>query len=167
MQKQVFQKYMVLLAPFLLLLTIAFFESALLFSFHKSYPLVSIVFGFVFYFRIFNPDKLNLVLVFLLGVFVDFLMAYPLGFEAIAFLMGAFLVGLNREMLVHLSFMKQWLAFSLILLCVMLINQLVLALFLERGVAFLSFMWDFFGLFLCYPFIAKGTAFINQKIGGF
>lgn len=167
MQKAVLQKYMAFMVPFLLMFGLAFFESALLFSFHKTYPLVSIVFSFVFYFRIFNPYKLNLILVFLLGVLVDFLMAYPLGFEAIAFLMGAFLVGLNRVTLAHLSFVKQWMAFGVILLCVLVISQMILGLFLACSVGFLPFVWDFLGLFLSYPFVAKGAAYINQKTGEF
>ncbi len=165
MQKVLAQKYVALLTPFLVLMLFSFLESAFLFQFGLSYPLVSLLFCFVFYFSIFNPQKLNLVFVFLLGIASDFFMAYPLGFQSFALLMGAFLAGFNRRMIMHLSFQKQWAVFLVTLLGVLVLNLLLLRVFLDRTIPFSSFLRGFIFVGVMYPFCAALSAFINQKTG--
>ena len=165
MQKVLAQRYIALLTPFLVFLSFSFFESAFLFQFGLMYPVISLLFCFVFYFSVFNPAKLNLVFVFLLGIFSDFFMAYPLGFQSFALLIGSFLAGFNRRIIVHLSFQKQWFIFMLILLGVYLINLLFLRIFLERTISLFDFIIGFTFISLMYPFLAKFAAVINQKTG--
>lgn len=165
MQKIVAQKYVAFLTPFLLMVLFSFFESSILFQFALPYPLVSLLICFVFYFSVFNPQKLNLIFVFLLGLISDFFMAYPLGFQSFALLMGAFLAGFNRRVFIHLSFQKQWLAFVGVFLIILVMNVMLLSVFLDRSVSFSLFFKNFMFISIMYPFLAKGAAYINQKTG--
>ena len=165
MQKVFAQKYVALLTPFIVLMLFSFFESALLLQFGLRYPSVSLLFCFVFYFSIFNPLKLNLIFVFLLGLASDFFMAYPLGFQSFALLVGAFLAGFNRRILLQVSFHKQWVIFIVTLLGICILNLLLLRVFLDRTISFSNFSTEFVFVSLMYPFLAKFAAFINQKTG--
>ena len=166
MRKILDQKYFALLAPFIVLMFFSFFESALLFQFSLPYPLVSLLICFVFYFSIFNPVKLNLIFVFLLGLASDFFMSYPLGFQSFALLVGAFLAGFNRRILFQVSFHKQWAIFVMTLFCVYVLNLLLLKVFLDLTISFSNFLTEFIFISLMYPFLAKLAAFINQKTEG-
>lgn len=159
------KKYLLLFVPFLAVLLFLFCESAFFTVSGAKMPFISLIICFVFYFTVFNPKKMNVFFVFLLGFFADFFMMYPLGFHAICLTLTSFVAGFFRRTISHLSFNGQWSVFLALFLGVLILMALLSNLVLSRSLLFSDFLFNLIVMVLCYPFIARMAAFVNLKIG--
>ena len=127
--------------------------------------LISLLTCFTFYFSVFNPKRLNILFIFLVGIFSDMLLFFPLGFQSFILCFTAFFACFFKRSLLSLSFKGQWAVFSGVLLVVSLSALLLLQLTLNKMVSPVSFLINYLVIVLSYPFIASFSAFINQKTG--
>ncbi len=159
------KKYFSYIVPFLVLLLFAFFEAVFFVQGNKEIFLISLLTCFTFYFSVFSPNRLNIIFIFLVGIFSDMLLFFPLGFQSFILCFTAFFSCLFKRSLLSLSFKGQWAVFSGVLLIVSLSGLLLLHLTLNKLVSPVSFLLNYIVIVLSYPFIASFSAFINQKTG--
>lgn len=159
------KKYFSYFVPFLVMLLFAFLEAVFFVQGHKETFLISLLTCFTFYFSVFNPKKLNILFVFLVGIFSDMLLFFPLGFQSYILCFMAFFAVFYQRSLRLFSFKAQWVVFAGVLLFVFLSGLFVLYLTLDKTISTVSFLVNYLTIVLCYPFIASFSAFINKKVG--
>ena len=150
---------------FLTAILLSLCEASVSIVFAKYFFLVSTLVCFVFYFSVFNPHVLNVVVIFILGLFLDFLLYYPFGFQSIVLLLTSFFARFYRRSIVSLSFCGQWIVFLLVLSVVYLFVEILLFTVSEKSVSVMQFFVNYIFLCVLYPFISCLCAFINRKIG--
>lgn len=159
------KKYFSYFVPFFVMLFFAFFEAVFFVQGNKDIFLISLLTCFTFYFSVFNPKRLNILFIFVIGVFSDMLLFFPLGFQSFILCLMAFFAYLFKRSLLSLSFKGQWAVFCGVLLVVSLSGLSLLYLTQSKSVSFLLFFVNYLTIVLSYPFIASFCAFINQKTG--
>ncbi len=159
------KKYLSYFVPFMVMLLGAFLEAVFFVQGHKETFLISFLVCFTFYFSVFNPKKANILFIFLVGIFSDLLLFFPLGFQSFVLCLTAFFACFYKRSLLLLSFKGQWAVFSAVLLVVFLSALSLLWLCLNKTISPVSFFINYLTLVVSYPFIASFSAFINQKTG--
>lgn len=159
------KKYFSYFMPFLVMLFFAFIEGVFFVQGQRETFLISFLVCFTFYFSVFNQRNLNILFVFLVGLFSDLLLFFPLGFQSFVLCLTAFLAGFYQKSLVSFSFKGQWAAFVLVFSIVFVLSLLLLNLCLNKTILPVSFIVNYLAIVLAYPFIASFSAFINQKTG--
>lgn len=151
--------------PFLVMLLFAFIEAVFFVQGHKENFLISILVCFTFYFSVFNPRNLNILFVFLAGLFSDLLLFFPLGFQSFVLCLTAFFACFYSRSILLLSFKGQWAVFGLVFSAVFLMSVLLLHVCLNKSISVFAFFVNYISVLLAYPFIAAFSAYINHKTG--
>ncbi len=126
---------------------------------------IPIVFGIIYYFTIFKPAALNVLAVFILGLFADLIMHTPLGIQPLLFMSLLFATALNRRFLAAQQFDGQWVGFMMIFLLIMLLRYIVSGLLMAKVPDVSFFFWEYVFVALCYPPTALLCGYLSKKIG--
>ena len=141
-----------------LLCTTLILLNSITFSFVPFYRTpILFVLSIIFYFAVFRPIVLNVVLVFLLGIFADLLSGSLFGLQAFFFVLMFFVANLN--------FFDSWLIFSLILGVLQLLWWLSFSLLNLMTPPFMPILFQYVVLVLTYPFFIRLCGWIDMKIG--
>ncbi len=159
-KKNIIRKMPFFLALFFILLKSLSFD---VFGFSQSY--LSNLWGVIFYFAIFNAKVLNIITVFFLGVFADFLLSIPFGLSPFIYCTLYLIVQLNRNQLIHLSFKKQWIVYIIITGLLFVVGLLLLKVMYGHIPHFIYLLTEYVLLIICYPFIATICGYVNRLIG--
>lgn len=151
--------------PFILSCAFLFLETVIFVSygFHQSF--LSILNGAIFYFSVFKPDRLNIFLIFILGILSDYLLQAPFGFQAFMFSLTAFVSYFNRRLIFNCSFATQWAAFSVISFFIFMLGIVFLKVKYGSFIGTIALLKDYTFVVLCYPFIARFCGYVNTKCG--
>ena len=164
MKKRLFKTILYYVFPFLWALLFvcgAFIPERLFQNFHQALPLTLIV---IFYYAVFSPQRLNVVLVFILGLLADLLSFSTLGLNAFIFVGMFFMANLLQAYIYSFSFKHLWFVFcSLMLLCDIVWAWLAR---LSTGVWVSASFWlvQYIFMCLCYPVIIWITGKLNHYI---
>ncbi len=160
LKKNIIRRLPFLLALFFILLKSLSFD---VFGFSQSY--LSNLWGVIFYFAVFNAKLLNIVMVFCLGVFADFLLSVPFGLSPVVYC-TIFLIGqLNRGQIIIQSFKKQWLTYSVISGFLFVVGLLLLKGLYNHIPHLYYLLTEYVSLIICYPLIAGICGYVNRLIG--
>ena len=162
MKKSLFKTFLYYVFPFLwafLFVCGNFIPERLFQNFHQSLPLVLIV---IFYFALFSPERLNVLLVFILGLFADLLSFSVLGLNTFIFVGMFFMANLLQSYIYGFSFKNLWIVFC----SLMLITDVVWAWLarLSTGVWVSASFWLVQYVFMClsYPIVIWITGKLNR-----
>jgi len=97
----------------------------------------------IFYFSVFRPKILNEYMLFLLGLFADFITDTPFGLYSFLFVLLFFVSRLNRLFLKELSFKSLWVLF-IGFSGFMLLLQMFLFALCESSVVYTKFLFQHF-----------------------
>jgi len=154
------------LMPFLwafLLVCVSFSPVRLWLNYHQNLPLVLIV---IFYYALFNYKKLNVLVVFLLGLFADFLSMGALGLNAFIYVLMFFMANLLQPYIQNFSFKYLWLFFCVLMLITDIawawLGRLTTGIWVSPSFWFVQYVFTC----LCYPIITWFTAKLNYYIRG-
>ncbi len=128
-------------------------------NFHQNIPFILVV---IFYFALFGSNRLNVLIVFGLGLLTDFLSPSAiLGLNAFIYVIMFFMAQLFKSYLYNLSFCHLWIIFCILMLFVDIV-WVWLARFTTNLWVTPSF-WFVQYLFTCmfYPIIVWITAKLN------
>ena len=153
MKKELFKTILYYLFPFLwafIFVCASFIPERLFQNFHQTLPFVLIV---IFYFAVFSAYRLNVFLVFILGLLADLLSFSVLGLNTFIFIGTFFISNLLQPYLYSFSFKHLWFVFA----CLMLLCDIAWAWLarLSTGVWVSSSFWFVQYVFMClfYPVI--------------
>ena len=121
----------------------------------KTFPALDLM--FVYYWCMFRPKLISSGFVFLLGVFKDFLMGFPLGLNAILYLILR-LVIMHKLKRLRLSFMLFWQGFAIVLLITLSIKWAVFSLIFVNPINIEVLTQHYIISILSYPLV---HAFFN------
>lgn len=125
---------------------------------------IPFIFGVIFYFGVFHPAVLNVVCVFFIGVFADILTGAPFGLQTFFYVLMFFVANLNRRYFLTLNFADLWMAFSLVLIGIMLLYYLFFMVVSLTIPPFIPMVFQYAVLTLTYPIVAWCCGWLNLKI---
>ena len=142
------------------------FLNAITFSFAPFYRTpILFVLTVIFYFAVFRPIVLNVILVFLLGVFADLIGNSMFGLNAFFFVLMFFVSNLNRRFILTLNFIDSWLIFALILGVLQLLWWLLFSMLNLMIAPVMPMVFHYMVLVLTYPLIMRICSWVDLKIG--
>lgn len=118
--------------------------------------------GLVFYWSLFRPQRMPLLLCFLLGIMEDSLRGQPLGLYAMFYLLIRQVADSQRRFLLHRPFNVAWLAFSLTIATLLVIEAFIMKRFLEGGGLLYALRFAVTALF--FPFIYTAVAQLHMYL---
>lgn len=152
--------------PTLLCMVLILFNS-ITFSFSLFYRTpILFVLTVIFYFAVFRPMVLNVIVVFLLGIFADLLGSGLFGLHAFFFVLMFFVANLNRRFILTLNFVDSWLIFAFILGILQLVWWALFSLLNLMIPPFMPILFQYVVLVLTYPFFIWLCGWLDLKIGG-
>ena len=133
---------------------------SLLPGYHQSFPFIT---GLIFYFAVFNPKRLNVFFVFLLGLTMDLLSSVALGFYTFGFICLFFMANLSQSYLINMTFKQLWVVYALMLFFTDVIWAFLF--FLISGIWVATAFWTVQYVFtaLSYPLFCRLYGFLNRK----
>ena len=136
------------------------------FSLNPYYRIaIPFVFSIIFYYAIFHPAVLNVICVFVVGVFADILMSTPFGLNTFFYVFLFFIANLNRRYFLTLNFADFWLAYTLVLMGIFLFMYLFFMIVAQTIPPFMPIVFQYCVLVLTYPVMAWLCGWLNIKIG--
>ena len=139
----------------------SFIPERLFQNFHQVLPLVLIV---IFYYAIFSPRRLNVFMVFILGLLADLLSSSVLGLNAFIYVAMFFMANLLQAYVCTFSFKQLWIVF-----CILMFICDVICAWLARlstGVWVSASFWlvQYVFICLCYPVVLWITGKLNHYL---
>lgn len=136
------------------------------FSLNPYYRMpIPFVLSVIFYYGVFHPAVLNVICVFLIGIFADILMSTPFGLHTFFYVLTFFVANLNRRYFLTLNFADFWLAYTLVSAAVLLLFYLFFAVISLSVPPFMPIIFQYNILVLTYPVMAWVCGWLNIKIG--
>ncbi len=133
------------------------------FGFSQSY--LTNLWGVIFYFSVFNPYVLNILMVFLLGIMADILLQMPFGLSPFLYCISFFVGQFNRRLLLAASFGTQWLIYGLTS-SVLFLFGLFLLKCLYGAIPHIGYLFvEYISILIFYPLIAFVCGHLNRLIG--
>ena len=160
-----FKRRLVMTIPFLWASLFVLLKSLSfdIFGFSQSY--LTNLWAFIFYFAIFNPIVLNVLMVFCLGVCADILLQMPFGISPLMYCFVYFIGYFNRRLLINATFAFQWMVY----ICVaggLFLFGLILLKLLYHTIPHVSYLTvEYLSLIILYPIIATVCGRVNRLIG--
>lgn len=140
--------------------------NVMMFSLTPYYRIpIPFVLSIIFYYAVFHPAVLNVICVFLIGVFADILISSPFGLQTFFYVLIFFVANLNRRYFLTLNFADFWLAYALVLSGILLLTYLFFVIISLTIVPFLPILFQYGVLVLTYPVMAWLCGWLNLKIG--
>ncbi|MAI62535.1 MAG: rod shape-determining protein MreD [Micavibrio sp. TMED27] len=87
------------------------------------------IFMAIHYWSIYRPSMMPAFLVFIVGLFLDFLGGTPLGLHALLYLLASTLLKYQRRFLINQSFMISWLGFVVVISTVSFLQWILMSAF--------------------------------------
>ncbi len=159
------KKRFFLSSPFLLACGFVLLKSLSfdVFGFSQSY--LTNLWAVIFYFAVFNPLVLNILMVFVLGIVADVLLQMPFGLSPALYSILFFVGYFNRRLLLASSFGVQWGIFGLTATGLFLFGLILLKI-LYGIVPHLEYLFfEYVSLIIFYPIIAMICGRLNRLIG--
>lgn len=132
-------------------------------EYHQSFPVVLIV---IFYFAVLNPKKLNIFMVFILGLIADILTTAPFGINSFIFCFLFFISNLLRNYIKLLNYKYLWGAF----VCLFFLTDIMWSWIfrLVSGIWVSASFWFVQFVFVClfYPLFVWITGHLFPKEQG-
>ncbi len=135
------------------------------FSLNPYYRIpIPFVLSIIFYYAVFHPAVLNVICVFLIGVFADILMSTPFGLQTFFYVLIFFVANLNRRYFLTLNFADFWMAYALVCAGVLLLMYLFFMVISLSVPPFMPIVFQYGVLVLTYPVMAWLCGWLNLKI---
>jgi rod shape-determining protein MreD len=136
------------------------------FSLNPYYRMpIPFVLSIIFYYAVFHPAVLNVICVFVIGVFADTLMSTPFGFQTFFYVLIFFIANLNRRYFLTLNFADFWMSYALVCGGILLLMYLFFMMISLTVVPFIPMVFQYSVLVLTYPVMAWVCGWLNLKIG--
>jgi len=122
--------------------------------------------GVIFFFTLFNPTALPLVMVVFLGLFADLIASAFFGLNTFIFVLIFFVVNFFRRFLSDLSFWGIWIFFIILNVLILLFSALIFFLFLGHGYPVTLYLQEGVSLCLFYPALMRLCNRLNTWLTG-
>lgn len=152
--------YPVLLCLFLIICNFA----TVSFNPYNRVP-IPFILSVIFYFSIFYPSVLNVVIVFCLGLLSDLLIGPIIGIHTFIFVLLFFVANLNRRYIISLKFNDYLKSYALILGGVYIVWYMVGCLAVQSFLPLMPILFQYIILVCSYPLFAKVCTKIHMKLG--
>lgn len=140
--------------------------NVMMFSLNPYYRIpIPFVFSIIFYYAVFHPAVLNVICVFLIGIFADILTSSPFGLQTFFYVLMFFVANLNRRYFLTLNFADFWLAYTLVLSSILSLQYVFFMIISMSVPSFMPIIFQYVVLIMTYPVMAWLCGWLNLKIG--
>ena len=122
------------------------------------------VYILIFYWTLRSPNQLGYISIFLAGIINDVIMGLPIGISSLCYLLICSVTAYIRNITLIYNFINDWVSILFTLLLINSIQILILDLFFNYNLDYLSYLINSGFTFLLYPLFYLIFNYLDQKI---
>jgi len=122
------------------------------------------VYILIFYWTLRSPNQLGYISIFLAGIINDVIMGLPIGISSLCYLLICSVTAYIRNITLIYNFINDWISILFTLLLINSIQILILDLFFNYNLDYLSYLINSGFTFLLYPLFYLIFNYLDQKI---
>ena len=131
-------------------------------GFDRMMPMLALI--SIYYWSIYRPDLMPMLLVFLLGFLQDILSGSPLGLHSFLFLIGYALVGSQRRFFLGNSFGIVWWGFMLVCAIVAILEWLLSSLIGQQFLSPMPAIFSYLFSMAAFPILAVPMLVLHRLL---
>ena len=122
------------------------------------------VYILIFYWTLRSPNQLGYISIFLAGIINDVIIGLPIGISRLCYLLICSVTAYIRNITLIYNFINDWISILFTLLLINSIQILILDLFFNYNLDYLSYLINSGFTFLLYPLFYLIFNYLDQKI---
>lgn len=127
---------------------------------------IPFVLPIIFFYAIYRPTVLNVICVFLLGIYADLLTTAPFGLSSFFFVLFFFAANFKRRLLMTLSYKRLWLVFMILTALTELLSAAAFSAISHVPFLYEGFFMRYLLLGMAYPLLMKMASRLDESVGG-
>lgn len=123
-----------------------------------------LVLGSIYYWTIYRPDLLPMLIIFVIGLFQDLLYGAPIGISAFIYLIISFLVGTQRRFFHGKTFGIVWWGFMISAILAVCLDWFIFSIIEQMILPFQSFIFKYLMSIASFPIIFVFMLLLHRLI---
>ncbi len=119
----------------------------------------------IFFYAVYRPMLLNVICVFLLGIYADLLTQAPFGFCSFFLVLFFFVANLKSRLLMTFSYQRLWLVFAGLTFALDVISAAVFSLLTQMPFLYDGFVMRYVLVLMAYPLLMKMASRLDESVG--
>jgi len=111
--------------PHLLILLVIANDSLLINTWIAPGPIINLKYILLFYFSFYQPDRISVIYLFLLGLVFDSLQSIPLGMTSLCFIVASKLIYFLKKRRTRVNFQNEFISFGIVLATVQILTLII------------------------------------------
>lgn len=140
----------IIIPSFSLLISILFLSQTQCFYIFPNFAII-----IIYYWTIYRPDLINVILIFFLGLIQDISTGLPIGFYSFEFLILYIITIKQRPFLVSKAFFTNWICFIPIALLIYLLEWVILQTIINKHIEIMPVFFSMLLTITIYPIITR------------